>query len=85
MQLVPLIIFKTTELLIHVSFFQVEYRAILVLNPDQANIHSNLGSLLRATGDLSGSEASYRRALALDPTHTKASEGLVAVTTTRNE
>jgi len=58
---------------------QAEYRASLALSP-QANLHSNIGSLLRAKGDSEGAAAAFRRALEMDPAHAKAAEGLAAVT-----
>jgi tetratricopeptide (TPR) repeat protein/2-polyprenyl-3-methyl-5-hydroxy-6-metoxy-1,4-benzoquinol methylase len=43
------------------------YRQVLVLRPDLAAAHNNLGSALCDEGKLEEAEASYRRALALEP------------------
>lgn len=46
------------------------------LAPDNANVHFNLGVALAARGDLSGAEAHYLRAVALDPGYALAHEAL---------
>jgi len=55
------------------------YRAALAQNPQMSNIHSNLGALLRAQGNLEDAAEAFRNALAVDSSHAKAAEGLAAV------
>ena len=43
------------------------YRALLLLNPDYAGVHTNLGTALCELGRLDEAEASYRQALAIAP------------------
>jgi protein O-GlcNAc transferase len=56
-------------------------RAALRLRPDNAEWHSNLGSLLQAKGFLTEAEESYRRAQALKPAASFVSENLGSVLT----
>lgn len=43
------------------------YRRLLLLNPDYAGVHTNLGTALCELGRLDEAEASYRQALAIAP------------------
>ena len=43
------------------------YRSALVLDPEHADAHLNLGRLLHADGDLDAAEGHYRSAVAADP------------------
>ena len=45
------------------------YRRAIAIDPGHANAHSNLGVLLRATGNPSEAEAAYRTAIRLQPDH----------------
>src|SRR5262249_60414318 len=47
-------------------------RRALELDPNLAGAHINLGTALRARGDLKGAVASFRRALAIDPKYAQA-------------
>ena len=55
------------------------YRQALVLSPDLAGAHSNLGTALCELGMLEDAEASYRKALALQPGQPQAHNNLGTV------
>jgi serine/threonine protein kinase/tetratricopeptide (TPR) repeat protein len=52
------------------------YRAALVLRPDSAAVHGNLGAILQGRDDLKGAMACYQRALQLDPKYAGAHNNL---------
>jgi protein O-mannosyl-transferase len=45
-------------------------------SPDKVRVHNNLGYVYQQTGKIEDARAAYERALALDPTHAKASANL---------
>ncbi|HVP62558.1 MAG TPA: hypothetical protein VMT11_18515, partial [Myxococcaceae bacterium] len=53
----------------------------VALAPESADVWAGRGAVLLERGDPAGSAAAFRRALALDPTHRPASEGLVRAET----
>lgn len=52
------------------------YRALLEINPDQAETHNNLGALLANQGKLNNAMLHYREALRLKPDHAEAHNNL---------
>ena len=50
---------------------------MLQMTPHNHNMHSTLGDVLRAQGDLPGAAAAYRCALAIDPANEYALEALM--------
>ncbi len=52
------------------------YRAAIAINPAFAQAHNNLGTALRALGQLDDAVASYRRAIAIDPDYADAHNNL---------
>ncbi len=55
------------------------YRKLLLLKPDMASAHNNLGTALCELGRLGEAEASYRRVLALQPDQAEAHNNLGTV------
>ena len=55
------------------------YQRILLLEPDLAEVHNNLGHALKTLGRLDAAEESFRRAIALEPDNAQAHCGLGTV------
>ena len=52
------------------------YRRALVLRPEYADVHNNLGCLLREQEEPEAAEAAFRRAVEIDPAHVAALDNL---------
>ena len=48
------------------------YRQVLTANPDQAEVHSNLGAVLKAQGKFDEAVAAYRQAIGIKPDYVRA-------------
>jgi Flp pilus assembly protein TadD len=48
------------------------YRVAIGINPDYAEVHSNLGNALREEGKLDEAIAAYRQAIGLNPAYAEA-------------
>jgi len=48
------------------------YRQVLAANPDQAEVHSNLGAALKAQGKFDEAVAAYRQAIGIKPDYVRA-------------
>jgi len=53
------------------------YREALVLQPDFAPAHNNLGNLLRITGDVAGAKRHLKKAIELAPDYEDAKVNLM--------
>ena len=56
----------------------MQYQSALALKPNYAEAHLNLGTALQGLGHVADAEASYRRALEIDPEDTLGARLLLA-------